>query len=227
MSNEFYDAADEIPAADTPVRRPWLITFANLVCILLSIFVLLAHSSRMEAKRVEEALKSLGSSLAFGTLIEARRTIEEREGVALVGPDAIRELLGEKLRAAFPDAKMLDLPPGVVLRVALPESQVFAGSGLSPPVMEILEVIADTLKTGAPGYRLELEAAVAAPGADAREIPIARAATLARELVARGAPKRTVVAGVMAKAPGDVVFTLRARAQGEPAADFGGLEEAP
>lgn len=225
--HEFYSATDDSAAPETTVRRPWLITFANLVAILLSIFVLLAHSSRVESERAAQAIKSLGSSLAFGSLIEARRAPEESAGEALVGPEAIRERLGEKLRAVFPDAKMLELPPGVVLRLALPESQVFAGSGLSPPVVEILGVIAEALKTGAPGYRLELEAVVAARDADAEEIPIARAANLARELVGRGAPKNTVIAGIAVHPPGDVVLTMRAHGENEPAMDFSRLVPAP
>lgn len=224
---EFYSGMEGSDAPETGVRRPWLVTFANLVCILLSIFVLLAHSSRVESDRVEQAIKSLGSTLAFGSLIKSPRTVEESPGEALVGPEAIRERLGKKLRAVFPDAWMLDLPPGVILRFVLPESEVFAGSGLSPPVIDILGVIAGELKTGAPGFRLELEAVVAAPGADAEDIPIARAATLARELVARGAPKSTVIAGIAPRPEGDVVLTMRARGEDEPAMDFGRLVPAP
>ncbi len=221
--HEFYSATDDPAAPEAGVRRPWLVTFANLVCILLSIFVLLAHSSRVQSERAAEAIKSLGGTLAFGSLIEARRATEESPGEALVGPEAIRERLSKRLRDVFPGAKMLELPPGVVLRFALPESQVFAGSGLSPPVVNILGVIADALKTGAPGYRLELESVGAAPDAAAQDIPIARAASLARELVARGAPKKTVIAGIAPQPQGDVVLSLRARGEDEPAMDFGRL----
>ena len=50
---DIYSASESAPAPDHIVRRPWLITFANLACILLSIFVLLAHSSTVQKDRVE------------------------------------------------------------------------------------------------------------------------------------------------------------------------------
>jgi Membrane MotB of proton-channel complex MotA/MotB len=224
---DIYSASDTAAATDTVVKRPWLITFANLVCILLSIFVLLAHSSSVQKERVEQAISSLGSSLAFGSLIEARLKAPESAGEAMAGPEALRERLGRRIKMAFPNVKILELPPGVILRVALPESDVFAGAGLSPPVIEVLGVIAEALKTGAPGYRLEIETVVAAPDPAATDMPIARASTLARELVARGAPKPTVITGIAPKPAGDVVLTMRARRDDEPAMDFGRLVPEP
>ena len=78
-----------------------------------------------------QAIRSLGGALAFGSIKKGGSNVEELPGEALVGPEAIRERLGKKLRAVFPDAEMLELSPGVLLRFVLPESQVFAGSGLS------------------------------------------------------------------------------------------------
>ena len=94
--HEFYSPPEDSAAPDAAIRKPWLVTFANLVCILLSIFVLLAHSSRVQTERVEQAIKSLGSTLAFGSVIDPHRTVEESAGEALVGVGLSMRAQGDK-----------------------------------------------------------------------------------------------------------------------------------
>jgi hypothetical protein len=226
MMNEFDSAsALESPAPEARDARPWLITFGDLICLLLSVFVLLENASHIQADKAKHAIQSLGSSLAFGTAIETKDVNSRSASEALVGAGAVRDRLASHLHTAFPDLKMEELPPGTVLRVTLPGARVFAGNDLNPAFLPVVAGIADEIQHGAPGIRFDIESVVL--GAGESEPLIARASVLARELVASGAPKTGVAAGIGKAGAEEVRITIRGHAEDEARVDFRHLVTEP
>jgi len=209
-------ALDTLPPA-APPARPWLITFVNLVCVLLSFFVLLANISTIERSKARDAIRSLGQTLAFGTESGARKD-RPAEAEAIIGPKLVRQRLAATIRAIFPDAKMKDIAARDELRFALPLHAVFAGAALKPEAGPMLAAVAAALKRGAPGFRLEADA-MAGAGSNPADA-VARAALLARGLVEGGAPKTAVAAGVDRGTPDEIRFAIRAKPEDAPRIDF-------
>ncbi|HEY4635503.1 MAG TPA: flagellar motor protein MotB [Alphaproteobacteria bacterium] len=206
--------------------RPWLITFANLICLLLSFFVMLANISKVEHDRVRDALHSLSESLAFGTEGVRTGAGTPPEAEALAGPEVVRERLATRIRGVFPDVRMEEIPARNELRFALPIAAVFYGTDIKPEAKPVLAAVAAAVKRGAPGFRFEAEAR-AGLGSTQPAIAITEASLLARALVDEGAPKTSVAAGMDHGSPNEIRFTVRARAEDEPRLDFRNLAPQP
>lgn len=208
--------------------RPWLITFADLICVLLSFFVLLANVSKVEQEKVRNALHSLGESLAFGTAGEASRLGPPPQAEALLGPDAARARLASQIQTAFPGVSMENIPARNELRFALPVAGVLNGSEIETPARAVLAAVAAALRRSAPGFRFEAEAAAGeGKDASATALAVARASVLARALIENGAPKTAVAAAVDHGNPQELRFTIRAMAEDAPRIDFHRLVPAP
>lgn len=213
----------EAPTVEPQPRRPWLISFADLICVLLSFFVLLANMSKFEHDKARNAMQSLGASLAFGTSTESQHVAVGKEGDAVIGAQAARDRLSERIRAVFPAAVMDNLPAGNLLRFSVPVAKIFDGNALKDEAQPLVSAIAGAARQGAPGFRFEVET-VAGEGtageADAATAAIAHASALARELAEKGAPKGLVSAGLDNGDAGLIRVTIRARAEDEPRIDF-------
>ena len=217
---------------DTPLpvypARPWLITFADLICVLLSFFVLLANVSKVEQQKVRDAIHSLGESLAFGTPGDAGRLGPPPEGEAFAGVEAVRTRLASQILTAFPGVAMQNIPARNELRFALPAAEVLAGSDVKASAKSVLTAVAAALHRESPGFRFEAEAAAGAgTDATATALAIGRASLVARTLVDTGAPKASVAAVVDRGNPEEMRFTIRAVAEDAPRIDFRRLVPAP
>ena len=204
--------------------RPWLITFADLICVLLSFFVLLANISSVEHDKLRRALHSLGETLSFG--IQGDGGKSALEGEALVGPKAVRERLATRLHRVFPGVEMEQVPARNELHFALPIAAVFYGRDVKSEIKPVLAEIAAAVRRGAPGFRFEVEARTGVGGTEPR-IAITMASALAEALVAQGAPKSAVAAGIDRDSPNEIRFTIRARADDAPRIDFHRLVPQP
>ncbi len=205
---------------DVLESRPWLISFADLICLLLSTFVMLAHASSIQSDRAHHAMQSIGQTLVFGTA-DSDHAAHQSEGEAIAGPAAARDRLSAQIHALVPAAKMENLPAGTALRFTVPVDVLFVGKDLRPQAKRILAAIAEALAQNAPGYRFEAEI-VAGAGAtpEARQTGIAHSSALARELTNLGAVKTAVAAGLDPGPENEIRVTVRAHSDDEPRIDF-------
>jgi len=223
---------DPYEYVDSPLpvhpARPWLITFADLICVLLSFFVLLANVSKVEQQKVRDAIHSLGDSLAFGSPGESGRLGLPPEGEAFAGVEAVRTRLASRIQTVFPGVSMQSIPAHNELRFAVPVSEVLAGSDIKMPAKSALTAVAAALHHATPGFRFEAEAAAGmATDAATTALAIARASLVARMLIDAGAPKASVAAVVDHGDPQEMRFTIRAVAEDAPRIDFRRLVPAP
>jgi hypothetical protein len=215
----------EVPGAQTGQTQPWLITFADLITLLLAVFVLLASVSSVEHEKMQYALRSLKSAEGFGKGRSQELVPRLSEHDAFLGPKALRDHLASRVRAIFPAARMDNVGSGTTLRFALPADAVFDGAALRPEVAPLLSAIVAAIRQGAPGFRFEVETTASrgetdGKAAGATETAIARSSALARELVVRGAPKLAVAAGLGSGNSDEILITIRARPEDEPRIDF-------
>jgi hypothetical protein len=219
------DLESATPHYAGPPARPWLITFADLICVLLAFFVLLANISKIEHDKARDALRSLSETLAFATEGKAgSKTAQGSE--SLVGPQAVRERLATRVREVFPGVKMEEVAARNELHFALPIAAVFYGRDVKSEAKPVLAEVAGALKRGAPGFRIEAEAKAGVGGTDP-QVAIALASALAVALVAEGAPKANVAAGIDRESPNEIRFTIRARAEDEPRIGFQNIVPRP
>ena len=205
---------------DVLESRPWLISFADLICLLLSTFVMLAHASSIQGDRARHAMQSIGQTLVFGTA-DSGHAPHQLEGETIAGPAAARDHLSAQIHALIPAAKMENLPAGTALRFTVPADALFVGKDIRPQARPVLAAIAETLGQNAPGYRFEAEI-VAGAGAtpEARQIGIVRSSVLARELTNLGAAKMAIAAGLDSGTENEIRVTVRAHSDDEPRIDF-------
>lgn len=224
----FDPAADLDPPLPMQPARPWLITFADLICVLLSFFVLLANVSKVEQDKVRSAIHSLGQSLAFGTAGDSSRVGPTPEGEAFLGPEAVRTRLASQIQAVVPGVNMQDIPARNELRFAIPVADMLEGSEIRGAAKAVLAAVTAALRPNAPGFRFEAEAAAGVgEGAEAAGLAIARASRLAAALTDYGAPKRAVAAVADHGDAREIRFTIRAVAEDAPRIDFRRLVPAP
>ena len=228
MTGTEIESIEHASGLDAPLpvhpARPWLISFADLICVLLSFFVLLANISKVEATKARDAMHSIGETLAFGTPGEASRFAPPPEAEAFVTQQAVRAELAGRIQAVVPNVKMEDVPARSELRFSVPASLVFDGANIKASAQPIVAAVATALKRNVAGFKFHGEAALA-EGADAaanRE-RIAEAGLIARSLITAGAPTMGVAAVLDHGDPGDVRFTVRAEADDAPRIDFSRL----
>jgi len=210
----------ETEPGDALESRPWLISFADLICLLLSTFVMLAHASSIQGDRARHAMQSIGQTLVFGTA-DSGHAPRQSEGETIAGPAAARDRLSAQIHALIPAAKMENLPAGTALRFTVPADALFVGKDMRPQAKPVIAAIAETLGQNAPGYRFEAEI-VAGAGAtpEARQIGIARSSVFARELTNLGAAKTVIAAGLDSGPENEIRVTICAHADDEPRIDF-------
>lgn len=215
-----FDPALSLPAPATGGQpaRPWLITFADLICVLLSFFVLLANVSKIEHDRVKDALQSLGETLNFGTEGVNGRFGAPPEGEAIQGQKMVRERLAGRIREIFPGARISETPAKNELQFSLARNAVVADAAIRPEAKPALADIAAALARGTPGFRF-LAQATTGTGTDL-EGSIAAVSLVARALVESGAPKQAVAAGIDGGSVDEFRVTIRAEAEDAPRLDF-------
>lgn len=206
------------PATGGQPARPWLITFADLICVLLSFFVLLANISKVEDQKARDALYSLGETLNFGTPGTVSRFAPPPESEALTGPRIVRERLATRIRELFPKVRLTEIPARNELHFALARAAVFDGEAIKPGAKTALTDLAATLKRAASGYHFVAQVTTG-PGANLRSSE-AQISRLARTLVDLGAPKRAVAAGIDSGDAADIRFAVRAEPDDAPRIDF-------
>lgn len=197
----------------------WLVTYADLVTLLLTFFVLLFAISSMDAQRFKRVLASVQSSLGgpFNTAASLAPPEAGVEALPRPQPPALESPLEEDLRRelmssvqALIEKKRLGEnivvyqgEKQIFIRV---QGQVFFVSGeaeLTPEALPILEEIANIL-LGYPGFRVDIQGHTDnVPIATDRfpsnwELAALRATTVLKELTRLGVPPRRLSATALA-----------------------------
>lgn len=141
------------PAGDKPLRQPWLLTFADLVSLMLTFFVLLFSMSQVEqeawdniVRSLEESIHSRRESAVF--IPQTRLNILTERQQSSISLDYLTALLRQQLRQV-PAGRDLGINlVGDRLILSLPTAGAFqAGSAeLSPAATETLRLLGGLLR---------------------------------------------------------------------------------
>lgn len=192
-----------VVGADVPDERSpdgILITLLALNLILLAFFVVLNATSSFDAERVRAVAASARTSLFFD--------IDEREEAEAVSYRGTLSNFRDSIADQF--APVLSPVSGSVVRaeirmgddrveVDVPVSVFFRSDGTLYLPLPTLDGLAAVIGTPPTGYRAELAVRATAP-ATPQTTMVARVATLADDLVARGIPATALSAGLLSGA---------------------------
>jgi hypothetical protein len=179
---------------------PWLISYADLITLLLCFFILLTGASRTEQHRLEPVMASLADQFS-GVVDRGQRT--EGDGARSIGAlRLVKERLEGVIANAMPLAVIRHTSDANRLEVELPESGLFqeGANDLNALGRSRLKTLLAAIRQGAGAtpYRLEYRVA----WADAAPH---RAAVLGSETMAAGAKAGDVGVGVDHAVPAGVL----------------------
>lgn len=218
----------------TPTRQApggggnWIITFADLICLLLSFFVMLVSMSTANDARTKAAVYSVSAAFSPVTVSGPAGT-----GDPYVGSDgevlAAREFqtgIGNVFAAAIPAATVKVLQPGRLMQVEFHAEAMFLPekADLRPGQLPLLDRLVAAMQVAPAGRRLEIEMVVGTLPGGGGSLPIgekletARAGTFARGIIARGLAPRQVQVGIEPGHPAQIrlLFHLMGEDEGRP-----------
>jgi hypothetical protein len=183
-----------------PVRDTGPILFLGLFLLLLAFFILLNALATREEFKTRALINSL--TLTFQTPKDAE-TSKTRFISALAPVPEPEDLMDEVERiwvASIPLVTVERLSNGRTMQVTMPVNELFVGSSaaLRADRNDLLVRTATALAHSADGFVNELEFVfgdIGAPGDGLDETLYLRAAAIARELIANGAPPDRVTIG--------------------------------
>ncbi|MBI1778641.1 MAG: hypothetical protein HYR63_25145 [Proteobacteria bacterium] len=217
------DAHDDHAAADAylPVRA-----FLSLYLVLIAFFILLTAVSSFNGSKAEQAMASVRaafpSKLGFGVpedhttslFVEAQRSYAEQ--------------VGRLLAAALPTASLERPQRGNQIEASVPLEVLFqpGSAEITGAADGLLQQLVPILAAKSEAGTLSLEWLLPDPGAGtepASRLMLGRASTLARRLVALGAPQPAIAVGLDPKAGDRARLLFYARPADAPRLDFKGL----
>lgn len=222
---------DAIVSRPSQIQQPWLITFVDLMFLLLGFFVMLFSMSTIETIRSNAVMNGLTS--AFASIlppITDPTPFASLEGEVLARPQ-FQARIGELFSSQFQVAKVEVIQPGRLMRVAVPTAEMFVEgeARVQAPQYPLLDRVVASLSGRPPGLRFDMEMVLGVPVRDKRDLPttqtlaLTRAGAFAREMTTRGAPPDSVAIGLRAGNPGETVFWFYVRGEDETRLRF--LEE--
>ncbi|CAO3431072.1 hypothetical protein [Azospirillum doebereinerae] len=206
-----------------------IVLLLSLFLLLLVFFIVLNAQSVQTVQKVKAVAASLEKSFPSFVidprLREGTETVASRAGTVY----AVEWLdgVGSLFATAVAVAKVETLSPGRLLEVRLPADDLFLPGTMTlrPDRQGLLDRVVDALRETRQGERMELDAllGIGPTGAPSQPPgPVARAGTLARALVADGAPAQNVTVGIERGDPGGVRLLFSLRLAGEPPAHKAG-----
>jgi hypothetical protein len=184
-------------------RHASLSLFLALYLMLLAFFIALIAHSTFEEKRSIRALESLNATFQrFASSSLGRFTGDA--GTVVDEARAFRTTARGLFEAAIPAAKVEDIGRGALLEVTLPTESLFepGAATVRRAHLRLLDRLVAAMGAPPDGYRYIMEFVTSSDystGETARTgetLALARAGSLARTMVARGAAPGLVVAGV-------------------------------
>lgn len=200
-----------------PAKDPTLIQVLSLYLLLLAFFVLLFNASQYDRGRAAAVKESLSSTFRTHGNPENDPVVRSSDQGQAPGAELILDSFSDLIRTELQVAKIETLRRGRLLRVTLAADDLFeAGTaGLRTDREPLADKLAAMLGKSPPGHRHKVEAFLVGdwitPDQMRRSVPlpIARAASLAETLIARGAIAGTVSGGTRHGTGGQVVLLYR------------------
>jgi chemotaxis protein MotB len=204
-----------------PSRTAWMITFADLVALMLTFFVLLFSMSQIEQQKWRSIVQSLASNLsAVQTLETAKIASDFQVAAEIVPPGADLDYLEPILREHLASDPLL---AGAVidraadgLNISFPKERLFAGSPAELPARgeKVLYALGGVLRNL--HNAIDVNTIVSADdtfGEQDWETALTQSVAVVRILTQSGFTGPIVARGVIAK-PGDPVAGRRGGADG-------------
>ncbi len=184
-----------------PAGFGWVVTFADLICLLLAFFVMLFSLSTINETRTKAAIDSVSQAFATGGAKGAGEPFTGSDGEALAARDLEVEL-ARVFAAAIPAAEISTPRPGRLMQVAFHAEELFlpGTAELRSGQTALLDRVVAAVSRPPPGLQIEMEVTIgtrphlSASGAEA--VAVARAGGLARGLLARGLREDAIRAGL-------------------------------
>lgn len=200
-----------------PTKDPTLIQVLSLYLLLLAFFVLLFNASQYDRGRAAAVKESLDSTFRTYGEPQADPVVRSSDQGQAPGAELILDSFSDLIRTELQVARIENLRRGRLLRVTLGADDLFEPktAGLRSDREDLANKLAQLLGKSPPGHRHKVEAFLVGdwitPDRMKKSVPlpIARAASLAETLVARGAIKGTVSGGTRHGAQNQVVLLYR------------------
>jgi hypothetical protein len=199
MGRRLFTAAPSPSHSETDGRLAWLLTFSDLVCLMLAFFVLLNAFSRQDTAKTGKVLQGLEKRFvstapvsSIGMLDEA---VSSRDGSTIL-PSQFRQHIGTIVARDLPVEQVQELDQGRRFALVVDRGSLFTLDGrLLPARQDVIDRIADALRRHPDGVSYELETRLASPqrpGLADESGRLVEAGHLAASLVASGAPAAAV-----------------------------------
>jgi chemotaxis protein MotB len=205
-----------------PARTAWMITFTDLVALMLTFFVLLFSMSQIEQKKWHSIVESLASNLSAIQKVETTKiTADYQVEADIVPPGADLDYLEPILREHLGSDPLL---AGAVvdravdgLNISFPNERIFAGQGaeLSPKGEKVIFALGGVLRNL--HNAIDVNTRLAADGkigAKDWEKALTRSVAVVRILAQSGFAGPIVARGAGGGAPGDSVAGRRGGVDG-------------
>jgi flagellar motor protein MotB len=199
------------------------IQFLSLFLLLLAIFISLVSISTPENIKSKAVMDSLNSTFASVRQPRTELTVFTSRAGRFIGADEFQDRIDGLFAAALGVEQVEIVAPGRSMRVVMDADALFHADKIEIREAQIpmVDRIIASLNGRPPGLRFDMEFVIGAEVTGAGELPIgqtlqmARAGSLAREMLARGAPPDTVSIGLRGGAPNKITMWFFVRATDE------------
>lgn len=137
----------------TPASADWLITFADLVSLLITFFVLLFSMKNIDGQRWQDIKGALSGALAFEEITDQNVNTDNIETIDLAQADNLtylKAILQQRARAdaVLREATLRVSPKGDELRISVPSRLLFetGSADLLPQGQDAIGRLGDMLK---------------------------------------------------------------------------------
>lgn len=204
---------DHLPPPPQTVR--WVITFADLICLLLSFFVMLVSMSTVSETRSKAVMYSVGRAFDIGPGGPAE-PFTGTDGETLAAQQ-LQGRIGDVFSAVIPAAKVEIVTPGKLMRAEFHAEALFLEGKpqVRPGQTPLFDRLVAAMQSPPAGQRLEMEMTIGTMPVEGGALPIgetlqsARAGAFAREMVSRGLAPGSLLVGMTMGDPDKVRLSFR------------------
>ena len=211
-----------LPRPESP-RQDWLITYSDLVSLMLTFFVLLISMSSTDPSRVESAVSSLTEKFAKSAISSEAGIVTSQSGTVILDQAYLDSVITTiRGRDNIGEVKVLRSEEGTLM-VRLDRDKVFLPRTgvLSPDGLSVINGIARAMQRGNSGITLPMAEIrlvgdakeltfVAKAGENETPVIIRQASRIARTLTAAQVPSTALTAVLMEGAEPGLVLAFYA-----------------
>lgn len=185
-------------------NRSTTIQFLSLYLLVLAFFILLVSMSTPENIKSKAVMDSLNSTFASVRQPRTELTVFTSRAGRFIGADEFQDRIDGLFAAALGVEKVEIVAPGRSMRVVMEADALFHSGAIEIREAQIpmIDRIIASLNGRPPGLRFDMEfiigSAVTAAGElpAGQTLPMARAGSFVREMLARGAPPDAISIGL-------------------------------